>query len=324
LLVLFDGLDRRPDVHKKFINILSTTFRETDVFGWFKTDAVIGVIFLELGRTAVVEARDAIARKIRSRVLPRIESKEIGFAVYVLPPYSGGESLNGTEEEFANTITRIMGERHGAVSAVQRVLDICGSAILLVGLSPILLAIAISIRMTSPGPSLFRQTRAGIGGRTFGMYKFRTMVAGNDDGLHQDYVKRFINGDAEQHLDEKGQAVYKLTRDPRVTRFGRFLRQTSLDELPQLWNVLVGEMSLVGPRPPLPYELECYDLWHRRRVYELKPGITGLWQVRGRSRCTFDEMTRLDLQHAHPRSLGLYLKVLVETPRAVIRGCGAH
>src|SRR5207302_3220833 len=135
----------------------------------------------------------------------------------------------------------------------------------------------------------------------------------------------FIRGGVTPGLSgTNGNAVYKITRDPRLTRVGRFLRKTSLDELPQLLNVLRGEMSLVGPRPPIPYELEVYDIWHRRRLLEVKPGITGLWQVTGRSRLRFDDMVRLDLRYAQARSVGLDLKILLQTPRAVFSGDGAH
>lgn len=326
LLVLFDIAQSTQSTQHRMLSLLSTTFRETDVFGWFKTNAVFGVILVELGKCAVPEAREAVAKKIRTRVFSSIESpgQVIPFTIHVLPPQAGAGPVDKAEEEFVRVISRTISEDSGMVAAMQRVLDICGSLILLLLMFPVLLTIAVCIRLTSPGPALFRQTRAGFGGRPFGLYKFRTMVVGNDSGLHQDYVKRFIKGDAERHVDANGEPVYKLTSDPRVTRFGAFLRRTSLDELPQFWNVLVGDMSLVGPRPPLPYELECYDLWHRRRVYELKPGVTGLWQVRGRSRCTFEEMIRMDLQHAHPSSLGLYFRVLLETPRAVLQGSGAH
>jgi lipopolysaccharide/colanic/teichoic acid biosynthesis glycosyltransferase len=244
--------------------------------------------------------------------------------VHPLPPYTGAGALHGPDAEFAETLCKNMPRDSWVVDAIKRALDVAGSALLLFLLLPILLAIGAAIRLTSRGPAIFRQVRTGYGGRTFHLYKFRTMKVNTNDRLHLDYVKQFIHGNAEKHLDERGQPIYKLTRDPRVTPLGRFLRRTSLDELPQLWNVLRGDMTLVGPRPPLPYEVGCYDLWHRRRVFELKPGLTGLWQVRGRSRCSFDEMIRLDLQHGKPNSLGLYLRVLLETPRAVLGGGGAH
>ncbi len=143
----------------------------------------------------------------------------------------------------------------------------------------------------------------------------------SDANMHKQYVQRFISGQAET---SGSVPVYKIKDDPRVTRIGKFLRKTSLDELPQFWNVLMGDMSLVGPRPPIPYEVECYDIWHRRRILEVKPGMTGLWQVRGRSRTTFNDMVRLDLQYAKSWSIWLDLKILFATPRAMISGNGAY
>jgi len=143
-----------------------------------------------------------------------------------------------------------------------------------------------------------------------------------DQGVHQQFVTQFIKAGAQLHPVGRN-VVFKLTKDKRITPLGRILRKTSLDELPQLWNVLRGEMSLVGPRPPLPYEVDTYRPWHRRRVVDAKPGITGLWQVKGRSRTTFDEMVRLDLEYARTRSLWLDLRILLATPGAVISGKGA-
>jgi lipopolysaccharide/colanic/teichoic acid biosynthesis glycosyltransferase len=151
------------------------------------------------------------------------------------------------------------------------------------------------------------------------------MYLNNDPKIHLDYITQLISGKAvRQPSNGNSHGVYKLTADPRVTRVGAFLRRTSLDELPQLINVLRGEMSLVGPRPPIPYEVDTYQTWHRRRVLEAKPGITGLWQVSGRSRVGFDEMVRLDVRYAMRRSFWLDLKILLLTPRAVILGDGAY
>jgi lipopolysaccharide/colanic/teichoic acid biosynthesis glycosyltransferase len=191
----------------------------------------------------------------------------------------------------------------------------------LVLLSPLLLAIALWVRLDSPGPALYAQERVGMNGKRFRMLKFRTMHADAGHALHQDYVAWFIESSGKQ--PRSGHEVFKLTNDPRVTRVGHFLRRTSLDELPQFWNVLRGEMSLVGPRPPLPFEVERYRPWHRRRVLEVKPGITGLWQVSGRSRTTFDDMVRLDLRYARTWSLWTDIKILAATPWAVISGKGA-
>jgi lipopolysaccharide/colanic/teichoic acid biosynthesis glycosyltransferase len=151
------------------------------------------------------------------------------------------------------------------------------------------------------------------------------MHINNDPSVHREYVTKLIAGQAEREASNgKGEGVYKLTNDRRVTRVGKFLRRTSLDELPQLLNVLEGDMSLVGPRPAIPYEVAAYDTWHRRRVLEVKPGITGSWQVNGRSRVKFDEMVRLDLQYARSWSPWMDINILMRTPAAVFRGDGAH
>jgi len=195
-----------------------------------------------------------------------------------------------------------------------RALDLVAAVALVLLLAPLLLLLALIIKLDSPGPVLFRQPRVGRGRRHFLVAKFRTMQHGADHDVHRDYMLALI---------ESGTPAPKLAGDARVTRFGAFLRRTSLDELPQLWNVLRGEMSLVGPRPALPYELEQYKPWHCRRVLEAKPGITGLWQVVGRSRTTFDEMVRLDLRYAKTCSLWNDLKILAATPAAVFSGKGA-
>jgi len=207
----------------------------------------------------------------------------------------------------------------------KRAIDIVASALGLLIAAPLFLAIALAIKLTSKGPVFFRQQRIGHFGKPFVFLKFRSMYVDNDPKVHLDYIRQLISGEAaRQPSNGNGQGVYKLTTDPRVTRVGAFLRRASLDELPQLINVLCGEMSLVGPRPPIPYEVDTYQTWHRRRVLEAKPGITGLWQVSGRSRVGFDEMVRLDVRYAAKRSFWFDLKILLLTPRAVILGDGAY
>ncbi|MBC7185601.1 MAG: sugar transferase [Calditrichaeota bacterium] len=206
----------------------------------------------------------------------------------------------------------------------KRALDIVGAVVGIVLLAPLMAAVAVAIKLTSKGPVLFKQQRIGYRGKPFIMYKFRTMRVGCDDAVHRDYVKKLIEGRNEEiNFGTEEQPLYKLVNDPRVTRIGRFLRKTSLDELPQLVNVLLGQMSLVGPRPPLPFEVESYKSWHMRRFMEVKPGITGLWQVYGRSTTTFDEMVRLDLRYAAQRSLLLDLKLIFKTFAAVFAAKGA-
>jgi lipopolysaccharide/colanic/teichoic acid biosynthesis glycosyltransferase len=203
--------------------------------------------------------------------------------------------------------------------------DIVCSTIALVILSPLFWAIAISIKASSKGPVFFSQTRIGQYGKPFILMKFRTMYTDIDRGVHKQYVTEFIteNNKRESPAPE-GAPVYKLTNDKRITKVGRFLRRTSMDELPQFLNVLRGEMSLVGPRPAVRYEVAVYQTWHRRRVLEFKPGITGLWQVSGRSSVKFDDMVRLDLRYARLWSPWLDLKILFLTPLVVLRGTGAY
>jgi lipopolysaccharide/colanic/teichoic acid biosynthesis glycosyltransferase len=190
-------------------------------------------------------------------------------------------------------------------------------------LSPLLVVIAALIKLTSKGPILYKQHRVGQYGVRFMFLKFRSMYFHSDPKIHRDYVRQLIAAKKDPQQGN-GNGIYKIQNDPRVTPIGRFLRKTSLDELPQFFNVLMGEMSLVGPRPPIPYEVEAYDIWHRRRFLEAKPGITGLWQVEGRSRIKFDDMVRLDLKYAKTCSPWLDIKILLRTPLAVFRGDGAY
>jgi lipopolysaccharide/colanic/teichoic acid biosynthesis glycosyltransferase len=207
----------------------------------------------------------------------------------------------------------------------KRLMDIAGSALMLILGAPFLVIIALAIKSSSKGPVLFRQYRIGQFGKKFTFLKFRSMRFGNDHSIHKEYVTSLIaNQGVSRKTNHTGEGVYKLTNDNRVTAVGRFLRRTSLDEFPQFLNVLKGDMSLVGPRPPIPYELEAYQTWHRRRVLDVKPGITGLWQVTGRSRVTFDEMVRLDLRYATAWSPMLDFIILMRTPFAVIKGAGAY
>jgi lipopolysaccharide/colanic/teichoic acid biosynthesis glycosyltransferase len=201
-----------------------------------------------------------------------------------------------------------------------RALDVVVSVFLLVALLPVFAVIAIVIRLESPGRTVFRQERLGRRLAPFTINKFRTMRTGVSHETHRNYVHGLIVG---ERRDENGpRPMYKITQDERVTRVGHFLRRSSLDELPQLWNVLRGDMSLVGPRPPIAYEVELYPPeWFGR--FAVKPGLTGLWQVGGRCELTVQEMIALDLEYARRRSLWLNLEILLRTLPAVVRGKGA-
>jgi exopolysaccharide biosynthesis polyprenyl glycosylphosphotransferase len=206
----------------------------------------------------------------------------------------------------------------------KRAFDILISAVLLVLLSPIWIAISILIKLDSRGSVLFKQERVGMDGRKFLCYKFRTMKTDADEELHREAYRKNIEGATEANAGDDEKPVFgKVKNDPRVTRFGRFLRRTSLDELPQFLNVLIGDMSIVGARPPIPYEVEDYDIKHRKRL-DMKPGITGLWQVSGRNRLTFEEMVQIDLYYIENWSLWLDLKIILLTLPAILRGDGAR
>ncbi len=198
---------------------------------------------------------------------------------------------------------------------ISRLIDVSVAAVALVLLAPLMAVIAVLTRLTSPGPVLFKQSRVGYRQRAFQMLKFRTMYVDCDDQLHRDFVRRMLSG-ADPRPDASG-GLYKLVDDPRITPLGRVLRAASLDELPQLFNVLRGHMALVGPRPALPWELEMYQPHHYER-FLVKPGITGLWQVSGRSRLTMNEALELDVIYARRCSVGLDLWILVRTVPTVL------
>jgi len=210
--------------------------------------------------------------------------------------------------------------RGNAYAALKRVIDVLVATIVLLSVAPLLLLCAIVIVLDSPGPVLFRQQRVGKGGRMFTLLKLRSMCTDADPELHRGYVSEFIRGRAERSLDS-GREIYKVVHDPRITRAGRWLRKTSMDELPQLWNVLRGEMSLVGPRPPIPYEVEFYSPDHRARL-NAKPGITGLWQVSGRNSTTFEDMVQIDVDYIQRASLRLDLEIMARTIPVVLKGQG--
>jgi exopolysaccharide biosynthesis polyprenyl glycosylphosphotransferase len=315
----------KPLVWRPVIDALNASKRETDVIGWLKKDVAVGAVLPELRASCadLVQAFEArlrreLAKRLRAEVLV---SLSIRFHVN---PAACREQVGDLPIDPLPMDVRPRPEHVAAYDAVKRGVDIVGSGVLVIALLPVFLVIAVLVKLTSPGPVFFRQLRIGHRGKTFTMLKFRTMRANADHAMHQKFVTDFIKSNASGQQGRSGKDVpFKIKNDPRVTSIGRILRKTSLDELPQLWNVLVGEMSLVGPRPPIAYEVEQYKFWHSRRLFEAKPGVTGLWQVKGRSRTTFDEMVRLDLQYARSSSLWTDLKILLATPAAVFTGKGA-
>lgn len=196
----------------------------------------------------------------------------------------------------------------------KRAFDIVGSLCALVLLLPLFLIVGIYIKTVSPGPIFFKQKRVGCGGTSFELYKFRTMKVNADASIHQQYLTELIN--SSKNGKNPGDPMKKLLKDPRIIPFGGFIRASGLDELPQLINVLVGHMSLVGPRPSIFYEVEHYRLWHKGR-FDVIPGLTGLWQISGKNKLGFNEMIRLDIQYAKKCSFLLDLKILLKTPYTV-------
>ena len=308
--------------------VIMASKRETDLAGWYKKSDILGVIFTEVsieGERPLTEILRTKFETALAKDLGREKAAKIAISLHVFPEIWDRNDSDWVADAKLYPDLNRGNSRKRMPLVIKRVMDVAGSAALLLALSPLLAAIAAIIKLTSKGPVIFEQERLGRFGARFKCLKFRTMFTNNDPKIHQEFIQQFISGKEECGKDnESQQAVYKIINDPRVTPIGAFLRKTSLDELPQFWNVLRGEMSLVGPRPPVPYEFEIYDIWHRRRVLDIKPGVTGLWQVSGRSRTRFDDMVRLDLRYSQPWSLWLDLKILTSTPRAVFGGDGAY
>lgn len=311
------------DFVSKLADALGAATRETDVKGWYRYPYTVGVLCSDTAKAT----QDAIQRKvieaIRTRFTPE-DAEKIAITFHAFPGETAGAAPEGVDLRFYPDLAmKNAAQRKGLV--LKRAIDFFGSLVGLVLFSPVFFFIAACIKLTSKGPVFFRQDRVGQYGKNFEFLKFRSMHANNDPAIHQAYVASLIEaGKAKQETGEEQPKVFKIQNDPRVTPIGRFIRKTSLDELPQLINVLRGDMSLVGPRPPIPYEVEKYEIWHRRRIFEVQPGITGLWQVEGRSRTTFDEMVRLDLKYVQEWSVWLDIKILIRTPLAVLNTKGAY
>jgi lipopolysaccharide/colanic/teichoic acid biosynthesis glycosyltransferase len=331
ILMLLDGtlVDEKKltaGFAEKLVGAVSSAIRESDIIGWYEQGKVLGVIFTELNQIENLPVADVLEHKIQKAFkenLDRSIASKIVVTLHVFPE-SKEKGRDQTIDEKLYAEEQKRQDRHRISMFAKRLVDFAGSLALLLILAPVMGVIAAAIKLGSKGPVIFRQKRVGQFGKNFDCLKFRTMVADNDPKIHQEYVENFISGKVKEETENQSNGVvYKIKDDPRVTAVGRILRRTSLDELPQFWNVLIGEMSLVGPRPPVPYEFVAYDLWHQRRVLEARPGVTGLWQVMGRSRTTFDEMVRMDLRYCQRWSLWLDIKILLATPVAVFKGSGA-
>jgi len=327
LLLSLEGLSAAENGNsprKKVLPCVTSSIRDVDVLGWYRAESVLGVIFTEIGNCGSVVSciLERVSLSLADSLDPD-EVKKIGTSVHFFPEKHGTFD-KPTDLTLYPELRRNRSSRKVAF-ILKRMIDIVGSIIALVAICPAFLIIAALIKLTSAGPVFFCQKRLGQYGKPFTFLKFRSMYANNDPKIHQEYVKNLIttSDSASACASAQKDRIFKIQDDPRVTPVGRWLRKTSLDELPQFINVLRGEMSLVGPRPPIPYEFESYEIWHRRRVVDMKPGITGIWQVAGRSRTTFNEMVRLDIYYLANWSIWLDLKLLCLTPWVVFTSKGA-
>lgn len=319
-LALFHFNERRSNNGseiQEFLKSMIKNTRETDIKGWVDYD-VIGLILPDTDEKGVTICTEKIANGRRDRTY--------SVVIGTYPDHLFEKLL--TEEEGPPDLFPLdldePAKFHGFQDAVKRCMDIVGSLIGIILCAPLMFITALAIKINSSGPVIFKQIRQGKKGTCFLFCKFRSMHCNVDDQVHREYVTSLIKGQHDKINQGVGEEpLYKMKNDSRITRVGRIIRKTSIDELPQLFNVLKGEMSLVGPRPPIPYEVEKYEPWHLRRILEVKPGITGLWQVDGRSKTSFDDMVRLDLRYVQNWSLWLDIKILIKTIRAVLRPQGA-
>jgi len=333
VLMLLEAVsDRGPKKNSITLNRVTAALlqssRDTDLVGWYKNGAIVGTLFTGLivnDKRAVLDTFLAKVSAALQEELTADEFNQVRISFHLFPDDWDHEKPGPPTNTalYPDLASNDKGQR--TVLIVKRAIDIAGSSTMLILLAPLFFTVALAIKLSSKGPVFYRQQRVGRYGETFSFLKFRSMLVNNDCNVHKDFVTRLIvSTPGETAPQESSANVYKLTNDKRITRVGRILRRTSLDELPQFINVLKGEMSLVGPRPPIPYELAAYQTWHRHRLLAVKPGITGLWQVMGRSSVRFDEMVRLDLRYASTWTPWLDVKILLRTPGAVIKGSGAY
>ena len=297
---------------------LHNCVRGTDICGRLQADALLGVILTEVEPDKIEAAQSIVARKTRDTFASLLSEDLVSLVAIsfrIFPVSGGGELFDMTF--YPELLENNVRGRGGQI--VKRSLDIAGGIAGLILFSPFFALLPLLIKLNSKGPVFFLQNRYGRNGKQFKLLKFRSMYLDNDDVIHREYTTKLIKGEM-----TGSDGVFKIQGDPRVTPVGRYLRKYSLDELPQFINVLRGDMSLVGPRPPIRYEVENYCGWQRNRLMGKKPGITGLWQVTGRSSTSFDDMVRLDLRYLRGWSIVLDLKILLRTPLAVFKTKGAY
>ncbi len=316
-IIVLTQIEQSTSNIRKLLKSIQTLTRETDIAGYLNQHTV-GVLLPYTDEQGV--------KKISQKIKDYFNDPHLHMVTSTYPDeiFDSLAKKGCVSSDVLKLILEDLINHSWFELQVKEAIDIVGSTIGLLVFSPLMLVTAILIKMTSPGPVIFKQTRLGKKGVPFTFYKFRSMRTDVSDQLHRDYVLKLINGnDSSINHGDSEKPLYKIKFDPRVTRIGRFIRKTSIDELPQLYNVLKGDMSLVGPRPPLAYEAEKYQTWHLRRILEMKPGITGLWQVEGRSRTGFDDAVRLDVRYLKTWSLMLDINILLKTVMEVLRCRGA-
>ncbi|MCX5798943.1 MAG: exopolysaccharide biosynthesis polyprenyl glycosylphosphotransferase [Proteobacteria bacterium] len=321
--------DKDNQVLKKIVSTLFTATRDIDVKGWYQYRAVVGIFYSEI-KELNEDTKTKIFHKVQkglNAALDQEQLEQIEISLRVFPKELEEKDADDTFHLNLYVDSKKETPKKKFSLTMKKIIDFFGSFAAIIIFSPFFIFIPILIKLTSEGPALFKQKRVGMWGKQFTFLKFRSMYVGNNEDTHKEYINKFISGEIDADGDEEGakqSKVFKIKTDPRVTPIGKFIRKTSIDELPQFFNVLKGDMSLVGPRPPIPYEFKQYDIWHRRRIMEMKPGITGLWQIRGRSATTFDDMVRLDLQYIEEWSPWLDIKILLKTPLVVLTLKGAY
>jgi exopolysaccharide biosynthesis polyprenyl glycosylphosphotransferase len=314
LLTLENNINNDAINMFEVLEIIRTKVRETDICG-FVNDRTIGIL---LPDTSESGAKELCEKLVNGNKNPQFCATTSSYPDHIFESLEKIGSIRSDAYPFK--LKRKKGTLWFAL-LLKRVIDIVGSIIGILFLMPVMLITALVIKLTSPGPVIFSQIRLGKQGVPFTFYKFRSMCIDTDDQIHRDYIHDFINGYHEKiNHGNADEPLYKNKSDSRITKVGKFIRKTSIDELPQFFNVLKGDMSLVGPRPPISYEVEKYQSWHLMRILEMKPGITGLWQVEGRSKTEWDDSVRLDIRYIQNWSLILDLKILLKTFKVVL-GC---
>ncbi len=306
-----------PENLQSILYLLHHNLRDLDSIGMLEPN-VLAVLLPDTDKAGAQH----VAGKIIGQKNPSVSSIEV--SAYPDRLFENLLDVKESEDDIDSVLLLNTPISRPAQSALKRLFDIFGALTGIVVLAPLMLVTMIAIKLSSPGPMIFRQVRLGKDFVPFTFYKFRSMHTDADDRVHRDYLKALINGDdSSTNQEPAGEPLYKIKSDSRVTGVGRWIRKTSIDELPQLFNVLKGDMSLVGPRPPIPYEAESYQSWHLRRILEVKPGLTGIWQVEGRSKTSFDEMVRMDLSYSRDWSLLLDIKLIFQTVWVVLNCRGA-